>query len=343
MTDATALDLSSLDAALAVVHRHHLDYGPGFSDHAPMAMEAMESVGRTDAIGPWLARYVRRLDPLDGPGPGGPAADAAEADRVARFESELATGDWRATAAGHVADLATAVPTAAGHGLLRTAHAVRALGRADTPVRRAELARGLAYWSWHRLDLPEFEPVGGAAPSAALAAVRPLAAPNPNAMISGRVASVVDAELLAVAASVHLPDDPADALAEVTRAAAVALRSAGPAGTFAVLHGLTTSVAVRDLLALLAPVDAAAAATLVRSAWTTVLALWAAYGEGRPLGLDAPPPTPSAEELVARAVARGDEHAVKVAVAAWHEERATGGDRADLRAAALVGVDFFGA
>jgi hypothetical protein len=37
------------------------------------------------------------------------------------------------------------------HGVIRTSHAVRAIDRADTPARRAELARALANWAtWFR-------------------------------------------------------------------------------------------------------------------------------------------------------------------------------------------------
>jgi hypothetical protein len=38
------------------------------------------------------------------------------------------------------------------HGLIRTAHAVRALDHRDTRVRRGEFARGLALWAYEATD-----------------------------------------------------------------------------------------------------------------------------------------------------------------------------------------------
>ena len=43
---------------------------------------------------------------------------------------------------------------AATHGLIRTGHALRALGAADTPPRRLEVANGLAFWASSYQELP---------------------------------------------------------------------------------------------------------------------------------------------------------------------------------------------
>ena len=50
--------------------------------------------------------------------------------------------------------LAPGLMAAATHGWLRTAHAVRGLGRRQTPERLAELARGLAYWAARYQEVP---------------------------------------------------------------------------------------------------------------------------------------------------------------------------------------------
>ncbi len=41
-----------MDAALEIVHRTGPEYGPGASNHAPMAVEAMLAMGRGDGIIP---------------------------------------------------------------------------------------------------------------------------------------------------------------------------------------------------------------------------------------------------------------------------------------------------
>ena len=56
--------------------------------------------------------------------------------------------------------LAPGLSAAATHGILRTAHAARALSRRDTPERRGELARGLAYWAVAYEELPARERSG---------------------------------------------------------------------------------------------------------------------------------------------------------------------------------------
>ena len=43
--------------------------------------------------------------------------------------------------------LLPATPAAGGHGLIRTAHALRALSDAETPLRVEELGVALAYWA----------------------------------------------------------------------------------------------------------------------------------------------------------------------------------------------------
>jgi hypothetical protein len=53
-----------------------------------------------------------------------------------------------------VARLASGMSGAATHGVIRTAHAVRALARRKTPERLGELARGLGYWASSYEELP---------------------------------------------------------------------------------------------------------------------------------------------------------------------------------------------
>src|SRR5438132_5325735 len=69
------------------------------------------------------------------------------------FDNDLADGSWQEVVNRWLPRLAPG--TAFGvHGAIRTAHAVRNLGRADTPARVRELAEGLAYWAAQYEELP---------------------------------------------------------------------------------------------------------------------------------------------------------------------------------------------
>lgn len=324
-----------LDDALDRIHTTHLEYGPGFSDHAPMVVEALDLVDRSDTIASWLAGYASRLDLL------GERDEPDELMWVERLDGEVAVRPWRDVVANRVIQLTDATAAAAGHGLLRTAHAVRGLMRSDTPSRRSELARALAYWEWRAERTGDITIRGGRPPLDVLADL--VAPASTDGMISDRLRRVVTPAFVEAIESVdvanELEADPASALMRITSVAATCLASAPPAGRFATLHGLTSSIAARDLLGLLPPADQR---RLVAGAWTTVAALWAGYGERSPLVSAAEDVPPDSEVLVERAVAFGDEHVIKVAVAVWAEEQATG-DRPELRAAATAAIAWFGA
>lgn len=327
-----------LDDALDRLHTVHLEYGPGFSDHGPMVVEALDLVGRSDEVAPWLDHYAPRLDRL------GERDEPGESMWIERLEREIAVEPWQDVVGRRVAQLTGATGSAAGHGLIRTAHAVRGLTRCDTPTRRVELARALAYWEWRAERIDRLTPRGGRPPLDVLSDLSAVAAPaSTGGMISDRLRRVVTPALVEAMESVDLARDlaaaPSRALTRITSVAAHCLASAPPAGRFATLHGLTSSIASRDLLGFLTPADQR---RLVTGAWTTVGALWAAYGEHAPLVPEPTDAAPHCETLIERAIASGDEHAIKVAVAVWSEEHATG-DRPELRSTAAAALTWFGA
>jgi hypothetical protein len=153
--------LSNLDEALERFHLGDLEYAGGLANHGPMGAEALECIGHQALIPAFLGLYAPRLSP---PEPGRILSAAEEksargdiargADWVATFDARLAEGEWREVVAECLPDLMPAVFAGAGHGFLRTAHAVRNLEREDSPLRRRELARGLAYWSARYQTLP---------------------------------------------------------------------------------------------------------------------------------------------------------------------------------------------
>lgn len=152
--------MSELDDALERFHLGALEYAGGFSNHGPMVAEALQALGHASLIPAWVDVYAARL-PAREQGVA-IAVDAHEAalgggrdgDWIATFEAELAAADWSDVLSSWLPRLAPGLFAAAGHGALRTAHAVRSLEREETPVRRRELAVGLGYWASRYQALP---------------------------------------------------------------------------------------------------------------------------------------------------------------------------------------------
>jgi hypothetical protein len=153
--------VSNFDEALERFHRVDLEYAGGLSNHGPMGAEALESLGHHALIPAFVDIYVPRLPTLE---PGIALSESESeillgdvsrrADWVATYEQRLESGDWQTVVATEVPRLLPGIFAAAGHGLLRTAHAIRSLEREDSPLRRRELARGLAYWAARFQSLP---------------------------------------------------------------------------------------------------------------------------------------------------------------------------------------------
>jgi hypothetical protein len=125
-----------------------------FVDHATMGPEALVALGRGDKVPGWVAHHQPR--PYTPPRRGR-SIEHAWHEALGRRECH---GDWLAFFAGALEStpfsqvLAQWVPRFIHevdawlfHGLIRTAHAVRALDHHDTRSRRDELMRGLSLWA----------------------------------------------------------------------------------------------------------------------------------------------------------------------------------------------------
>src|SRR3954471_1899566 len=144
-----AEDPTVLDEAYERLAVFGFDEPRGFVNHAPMGCEALAALGRPDDVDRWSRT----------PDPGNPALAPR---RPGHFVWEEALGDGRRTAewlgyfdravtddgwapvvALWVPRLLPGLAAALFHGAIRTAPAVRAAAGADTPARRAEVARSL--------------------------------------------------------------------------------------------------------------------------------------------------------------------------------------------------------
>jgi hypothetical protein len=318
--------VDALDDALTVFAATAPSYGPlGLANHGPMAAEALDRLGRADAIEGWVARYRPRLD--DAPPPAAPLADDTWPDALgdqarypewlALFEHELADRPPAAVVAEWVPRLVPGTIGAATHGLIRTGHALRGLGTAETPPRRLELAAGLALWGSTYQELPGPPAlIGHQQVPEALAALPYLPDDAPRQLlISDMVAHVGDiaeefeqgvSSLAGGAGVTELVDQLASG------GALAYLRNADGGGAIGLLHSVTSPLAAELVLPWLEEEDRDAA---LGYAWQAVAALHVAYA------LDRHGPAPargasSAEALVDMAVASGDEHAIKLTEAA---------------------------
>jgi hypothetical protein len=141
-----------------------------FVNHGPMACEALAALGLDGRIGSWAHSMLARV---------GPDARPITAEMNRRFGWEAALGDyrrlpewmgffderigvdgWPSVVADWVPRLMPGLVGALFHGVIRTAHAVRAISIVETPSRRAELARALAHWAiWYQPGQPLAEVV----------------------------------------------------------------------------------------------------------------------------------------------------------------------------------------
>src|SRR5262245_3953867 len=152
---------SVIDEALERLRGRGMEMVDGMPNHGPMAAEALVALGRDEVVTKWVDRYCQRLDVL-------PAATSPItvdtwrealgdisriADWTAFFRVQLAEAPWRAVFAEWIGRLLPATIAAGTHGLIRTAHALRALEDAETLLRVEELGVALAYWAayYHRL------------------------------------------------------------------------------------------------------------------------------------------------------------------------------------------------
>jgi hypothetical protein len=326
------MNAANTSARLALASLAHTspEYGPALTDHAAMAIEALERLDPT-AIEPFASRYLVRLRPIDrepDPALRGFVDAATALERRIDHEGALAVLAERAPA------LAERVAGAAFHGLLRVAHAARGLARDDHPARRAELARALAYAALRGAVLPH-RPHATQRATLSLSQALAQLDPAPDALVRrpGLITPTLFARaaahpaLGAVSAQLRRDADPVSRALELRREAALLLCRGehGPEVTFTLLHAITASEAVLTLARMLSTETAQA---LVDEASHALLAMRVAFvgALDRPLAT-----TASWAELRSRAVASLDDHAIKLAAALDQPE----GLDDDLRCAAL--------
>lgn len=293
-------------------------------NHGPMAAEALLQMARPDAVLQFLEWYKPGLEGR--PSLQGRVDGANWHEMLGRpagfeawlrfFEAELARQPWRAVLETWAGRLAPGLWGALLHGVIRTGHAARSLAAKETPLRRRELAEGLALWASSYEALPDAPGEGTLSPGAAFGSL-PLLPPEQR----GARPPMDDPSSLpgfeGVAGLVDVTD-PAAALSELTETyAGFYLANAGLPGNSPIIliHGVTGPSALR----LLAPhVSVGTQRLLLRYAWQAaakITASWNFGAETAPVeGVEL-----DREDVIEQAVASRDEHAMKLVEACLRE------------------------
>ncbi len=327
--------MSNLDEALERFALGDLEYGGGLANHGPMAAEALESLGHAALIPALLDVYAPRLAPAE---KGSPLSESEaesalgrierRADWVATFEARLAEGDWRAVVAGVLPDRLPGLFAGAGHGLLRTAHAVRALERQDDPLRRGELARGLAYWSARYQSLPglpgSLSPQPGGSLEGFFAELPCLeSAPARDELFFVAARRLEGLPSFARAID-RMPRPEAGRVESFLVTAArlgAGLYRAHPEARIAYVHAVTLPVGLLDLLPHLDEEQQVVAALFAVQAVAALHALHGARGEAVPADDEVASTAESWDEIRYRAACSIQEHAIKMVDACLRLDR----------------------
>jgi hypothetical protein len=293
-------------------------YAGGLANHRAMTLHALARLGAPDTrLQAWARGYESRLLPAPPPArwpAGQPWADYLGRPECWPIYRDLFTEWLEHEAAGDVLQqalprLMKGVAASAFHGLIRTAHATAA-------AHRTELADALAYWAAHWLPLgqalPEIEPVTDD-PEVVLRQLRRVKAAD-GFISTGLRTAAAQPGFDRLAAQLALGPE---TLPRLARLAAMAYAASG---NFTVLHLVTGSLAMQELLPFLDPDDPAPAEAALAAYWRACVAAVAAAGI-EPSPAPAPLDWPA---LKAGAIAAEDEHVIKLVDACAEHERRQG-------------------
>jgi hypothetical protein len=302
-----------LEEALERIHASGPERGGRLSNHAPMVVEALAAHGQAGSVHRWLDLYRDKLE--DFPDRTTPVTDdnwpsalgdpRRIADWTDHFSRTLAERPWGDVLAEWWPRLLPGLYGGATHTVIRVGHAVRAVAAEENGPRLTELAHALGYWAARHQPVTGVAALPGA-PTAteALDAVPAIEAGHVG--FRNRLTAVRG--LPAWADDVTDPDTARDRLTELVRAATHRYATHGHGEPTMLVHAATAPNAVLRTLGSL-PRDQWAAS--LHAAWTASGAVTAMYAPVEPV-VYTPPARLTAEEVLERALAHGDEHVIKL-------------------------------
>jgi hypothetical protein len=335
----TAID--AMNDALEICSDLGFDMAPGFATHWAMGAETIVRLGYPQVVHDWATRYrvihkhfprppgATPIDPRDEASWKGARGDFGRVgDWQALFDRALAEAPWQEVVAVWWPRLMSGMAAGLTHGLIRTTHAVRSIdasGASPSPLQLRELATGLAYWAGKYIEQPgPAALIGDERLPDLLAAIPRLQLDGPAGLRERGSFQYMDqvAGWSEAVARLAAPADIQAALSDLT-SSFVQVNLAHP-DQFPVplIHGVTAPAAVRLMLPHL-PEHLHAPSFL--AVWQANAALLAMFAPAQDAEVSSDPPggqaTLSPDELAARAVEHGDEHAIKLTEACLREYR----------------------
>lgn len=294
------------------------EHGRSFVNHAPMAAEALAHMGYADEVPGWVERNLRShsyhdvperrwaIDPADPQDWKAALGDFSRvADWTTLFERELAAKPWTEVLARWWPRLLPGMSGVLTHGVIRTAHAVRAVSAAggDNRLQLGELAQGLGYWAARHST--------SGVPADALAETDALADVGEAGPVSAAMSAVGSD-----AGSDGRHDPAVRALDDLVTEYAGIYATVAQHHPIPLIHAVTGPAAVRLVVEHLPPAQRRLSVLVARAVSRSMLGWF--HATPRPA---APlPQAPDVPEVFARAVQIGDEHTIKLAeVAVRHE------------------------
>ena len=314
----------TLNEAYERFHNTGPEWGESqLTNHGPMAVEVLVRRGRTDVVGRWADRYIRRLDALPSATEAITDARWAEAlgdgrrigDWTVYFTRLLAEEPWPQVLAVWWPRLLPGIVAGTTHGVIRVGHVVRALlAGSENRSTLDELAHALAFWAARAQAIPASAvPAGRLGPLAALDALPRV--PDQRGTVADRLGQLprmpgwsASASSLRPAAA---PGDVRARLTDLVTAATLRFLTHGHGHPVLLVHTATAPNAVLHTLPALPPELWEPSLTAV---WTATAAIFSAYAPayGPAPTPPAPPTGPDAvAEVLDRAVAHADEHVIK--------------------------------
>jgi hypothetical protein len=152
----------AMRSVLGLLQGAGYEWGLSHVNHAPMAAEAMAWLGYTDEVSDWVAQNIKRRSYDAPPKTQRELSERDPTEWVLALGDFSRVSDWSAMFSRLLADeswsdvltrwwprLLPGISGALMHGVIRTAHAVRALAFSpgDITLQRVELAQALGYWA----------------------------------------------------------------------------------------------------------------------------------------------------------------------------------------------------
>ena len=319
-----------MDEALEILAPFGPSFRGGLSNHGPMTIEALVSLGQADLVVPWATKYRRRLEKRatahrkitattwqaalgDG---------ARNRDWDEWFANELREAPWRDVVGTWVPRLAPGIAAAGLHGVIRVGHAVCSLRIKENDARLDELARALSYWATEYLTLPgKPKGIGKLAPSRALQKVTPLPEElrKSRGLITTELKDLVGFQPFEEVINLVDPSSGSPSFLEDLLATFAGTFVNTRSGSFEFLHAITGSAAVAELAPL---VKEKQRADVLAFTWQVTASVFARYSRNNLTAtVDTTGKLPSTEQLAKSAIARGDEHTIKLVAACTREWR----------------------